>query len=355
MSAASKSTTLPGAEPGKVLLEVRDLVTSFRTDRGLLRAVDAVSFDVPAQSTVGIVGESGSGKSVTSLSIMRLIPTPPGNIEGGSVKLEGRDLLKLPEKEMRKVRGNEISMIFQEPMTSLNPVYTVGAQIVEAIRIHQKRGRADAWARAVEMLRLVGIPSPEQRAKAYPHELSGGMRQRVMIAMALACEPKLLIADEPTTALDVTIQAQVLELLRKLQRLLGMSVILITHDLGVVAEFADRIVVMYAGRVVEEGAVDEVFRAPKHPYTEGLLRSLPKIGTSADERTRPRRLPTIEGMVPDLRELPTGCRFQERCGYVIDKCREVEPELLPVPGEAGITAGGVPRRSRCHRASEVGT
>ncbi|MBI2389837.1 MAG: ABC transporter ATP-binding protein [Deltaproteobacteria bacterium] len=343
---------MEGPQAGKPLLEVRDLVTSFRTDRGLLRAVDGVSFTVPARSTVGVVGESGSGKSVTSLSIMRLIPSPPGHIESGSVKLEGRELLALSEREMRKVRGNEISMIFQEPMTSLNPVYTVGSQIVEAIRIHQKRSRSEAWARAVEMLRLVGIPSPEQRARAYPHELSGGMRQRVMIAMALACEPKLLIADEPTTALDVTIQAQVLDLLRKLQRLLGMSVVLITHDLGVVAEFADRVVVMYAGRVVEEGTVEEVFSAPKHPYTEGLLRSLPRLGPSTG--ARPRRLPTIEGMVPDLRELPKGCRFQDRCGYVIDKCREIEPELLPVVGGARLAASGPPRASRCHRANEVG-
>jgi oligopeptide/dipeptide ABC transporter ATP-binding protein len=350
MSAAEASRpSRPSAEEKpRVLLEVRDLVTTFRTDRGVLRAVDGVSFRVPERSTVGIVGESGSGKSVTSLSILRLIQTPPGKIEGGEVLFAGRDLLKMREREMRDVRGNLISMIFQEPMTSLNPVYTVGAQIVEAIRLHQKRSRREAWERAVEMLRLVGIPSPETRAKSYPHELSGGMRQRVMIAMALACEPKLLIADEPTTALDVTIQAQVLDLLRKLQRLLGMSVILITHDLGVVAEFADWIVVMYAGRVVEEGPVEAVFRAPKHPYTEGLLRSIPELGTSADPAKRPRRLPTIEGMVPDLRDLPVGCRFQDRCGYVIEKCRTVEPELLAV-------AATDERRSRCHRANEIGS
>ena len=345
MSAAASRPVVPGE--AKPLLEVRDLVTSFRTDRGLLRAVDGVSFTVPERSTVGIVGESGSGKSVTSLSIMRLIPTPPGKIESGQVLLAGRELLSLPEREMRRVRGNAISMIFQEPMTSLNPVYTVGAQIVEAVLLHQQRSRREAWARAVEMLRLVGIPSPETRAKSYPHELSGGMRQRVMIAMALACEPKLLIADEPTTALDVTIQAQVLDLLRKLQRLLGMSVVLITHDLGVVAEFAERIVVMYAGRVVEEGLVDEVFRSPKHPYTEGLLRSIPELGTSADPKRRPRRLPTIEGMVPDLRDLPVGCRFQDRCGYVIDRCKIEEPELLALPAMGD-------RKSRCHRASEIG-
>jgi oligopeptide/dipeptide ABC transporter ATP-binding protein len=332
------------------LLEVRGLVTSFRTDDGVVRAVDGVDLDVPARGTLAIVGESGSGKSVTSLSILRLIPSPPGAIEAGSVKFLGRDLLTLPEREMRAVRGNAISMIFQEPMTSLNPVYSVGAQIVEAIRIHQKRSRSEAWARAVEMLRLVGIPSPEERAKSYPHELSGGMRQRVMIAMALACEPKLLIADEPTTALDVTIQAQVLDLLRKLQKLLGMSVILITHDLGVVAEFADELAVMYAGRVVETGPVDAVFRAPKHPYTKGLLRSIPPLGTSADRATRPRRLPTIEGIVPDLRALPTGCRFQDRCPLVFERCRTEEPALAP------LVLGGVEivgRASRCHRADEV--
>ncbi|MEO7095189.1 MAG: ABC transporter ATP-binding protein, partial [Polyangiales bacterium] len=232
------------------LLEVRDLVTSFRTDRGLVRAVDGVSFEVPEKGTLGVVGESGCGKSVTSLSIMRLVPSPPGSIDSGQVIFDGKDLLQLPEREMRKLRGNQISMIFQEPMTSLNPVYTVGAQIMEAVRLHQKRSRTQARDRAVEMLQLVGIPSPDRRVDSYPHELSGGMRQRVMIAMALACQPRMLIADEPTTALDVTIQAQVLDLLRKLQRLLGMSVVLITHDLGVDAEFAERVVVMYAGRVV---------------------------------------------------------------------------------------------------------
>ena len=328
------------------LLEVRDLVTSFRTDRGVVRAVDGVSFEVPEKGTLGIVGESGCGKSVTSLSIMRLVPSPPGTIDAGQVLFDGKDLLQLPEREMRKLRGNQISMIFQEPMTSLNPVYTVGAQIVEAVRLHQKRSKTQARDRAVEMLQLVGIPSPERRVDAYPHELSGGMRQRVMIAMALACQPRLLIADEPTTALDVTIQAQVLDLLRKLQQLLGMSVVLITHDLGVVAEFAERVVVMYAGRVVEQGPVAEVFRHPRHPYTQGLLKSLPPFGTSADLSARPRRLPTIEGVVPDMRALPVGCRFQDRCPYVIDLCREKEPDLLPIVGSAE-------RRSRCHRAEEI--
>jgi oligopeptide/dipeptide ABC transporter ATP-binding protein len=345
MSAAAMSEERgEQADAGRPLLEVRDLVTSFRTDQGVLRAVDGVSFAVPERSTMAIVGESGSGKSVTSLSILRLVPTPPGKIEQGEILFRGRDLLKLSERDMRKVRGNDISMIFQEPMTSLNPVYSVGDQIVEAIRIHQKRSKSEAWARAIEMLRLVGIPSPETRVSSYPHELSGGMRQRVMIAMALACEPKLLIADEPTTALDVTIQAQVLELLRKLQRLLGMSIVLITHDLGVVAETADFVTVMYAGRVVETGPVSQVFERPRHPYTKGLLRSIPPFGTSSNPTTRPRRLPTIEGVVPDLRELPHGCRFQDRCALVIDECKKDEPELFELSAD---------RRSRCFRAKEM--
>ena len=342
-----------GPARARPLLEVRGLVTSFRTDRGPLRAVDSVSFEVPVRGTVGIVGESGSGKSVTSLSIMRLIASPPGQIESGEIFFEGVDLLKLSEREMRKLRGDHISMIFQEPMTSLNPVYTVGAQIVEAIRLHQKRSRGDARDRAVEMLKLVGIPSPDERVDSYPHELSGGMRQRVMIAMALSCQPKLLIADEPTTALDVTIQAQVLDLLRKLQQLMGMSVVLITHDLAVVAEFAETVVVMYAGRVVEQGPVEDVFRQPRHPYTRGLLQSLPPFGTSADLVARPRRLPTIEGVVPDLRDLPVGCRFQDRCPDVIDICRSEEPELLPVEPDEEEAAAGVVRLSRCHRANEL--
>ncbi|GAC1365819.1 MAG: ABC transporter ATP-binding protein [Polyangiales bacterium] len=336
----------PDAAQARPLLAVRDLVTSFRTPTGVVRAGDGVSFDVPAKGTLGIVGESGCGKSVTSLSIMRLIPSPPGQIESGKILFDGKDLLSLPEREMRALRGNQISMIFQEPMTSLNPVYTVGAQIVEAVRLHQKRTRSQARERAVEMLQLVGIPSPETRVDAYPHELSGGMRQRVLIAMALACQPRLLVADEPTTALDVTIQAQVLDLLRKLQALLGMSVMLITHDLAVVAESAERVVVMYAGRVVEEGPVAQVFARPRHPYTLGLLRSLPPFGTSGGAAARPRRLPTIAGVVPDLRALPIGCRFQDRCAFVVDLCRQVEPELLPAPGDPS-------RASRCHRAEEI--
>ena len=258
------------------LLSVRNLVTEFRTDGGVLRAVDDVSFDIPAGATVAVVGESGCGKSVTSLSILRLIQ-PPGRIASGQVLFEGRDLVTLPEREMRAVRGARIAMIFQEPMSSLNPVYTVGDQIIESLVIHQKRSKRDAWNRAVELLGLVGIPSPETRAKAYPHQLSGGMRQRVMIAIALACEPKLLIADEPTTALDVTIQAQILELLASLRTRLGMAVMLITHDLGLVAEFAEQVVVMYAGRVVERATVKQLFRSPQHPYTRGLLRSVPAV------------------------------------------------------------------------------
>jgi peptide/nickel transport system ATP-binding protein len=326
-----------------MLLRVRDLVTSFNTDAGALRAVDGVSFEVPQGRTVGLVGESGCGKSVTALSILRLIPSPPGTIESGKIELEGVDLLSLSESEMRDVRGNKISMIFQEPMTSLNPVYTVGAQIVEAIRLHQNKSRKEAYARAVEMLRLVGIASPETTVDAYPHQLSGGQRQRVMIAMALACEPKLLIADEPTTALDVTIQSQILELLKKLQRDLEMSVLLITHDLGVVAEYTDHVVVMYAGRVVESARVNVIFSKPKHPYTRGLLESVPQPRRESVSGPRP-RLPTIEGVVPDMRKLPKGCRFADRCPLVVEKCTQAEPELEEV--ETG-------RLSRCYRANEV--
>ena len=328
------------------LLRVRDLVTSFRTDTGSFRAVDQVSFDVPAGASVGIVGESGCGKSVTALSILRLVPTPPGDIESGAIEFEGRDLLTLSERDMRGVRGNHISMVFQEPMTSLNPVYTVGSQIVEAIRLHQKRSRADAWERAVEMLRLVGIPSPETNARAYPHQLSGGMRQRVMIAMAIACEPKVLLADEPTTALDVTIQAQILETLRELRERLGLSVVLITHDLGVVAEHTEQVIVMYAARVVESAPVASIFARPRHPYTRGLLESIPKPRVRGEENKR-RRLTTIEGLVPDLRNLPAGCRFADRCPMKIDECTKAEPPLVTVHDESGK------HESRCIRASEL--
>jgi len=331
------------AEP---LLGVRRLTTAFHTDRGLLKAVDDVSFEVPEGTTLAIVGESGCGKSVTALSIMRLVPSPPGEITEGEIHFKGENLRALGEKAMRGVRGDKISMIFQEPMTSLNPVYTVGSQIVEAIRIHRGGSRRAARERAVEMLRLVGIPSPEERVDAYPHQMSGGMRQRVMIAMALSCDPDLLIADEPTTALDVTIQAQILDLLRRLQSELGMSIIFITHDLGVVAEFASQVVVMYAGRVVETGPVDKLFSEPLHPYTRGLLASVPPVDVSQGDN-RPRRLPTIEGLVPDLAELPPGCRFADRCALHAEKppgyerCTKTEPELV-------VQADG--RQGRCYYA-----
>ena len=315
------------------LLEVRNLVTAFHTDEGSLRAVDGVSFKVRAGSTVGLVGESGCGKSVTALSVMRLVPTPPGQYESGEILFDGRNLLSLPEREMRSLRGNSISMIFQEPMTSLNPVYTVGQQIIEAIRLHQHLDSKKARERAIEMLRLVGIPAPEERIDAYPHQLSGGMRQRVMIAMALSCEPKLLIADEPTTALDVTIQAQILELLASLQKRFGMSIVIITHDLGVVAEVADEIVVMYAGKVVERSETHALFKEPLHPYTRGLLSSVPSFGDNAQKK----RLPTIPGVVPDLMHLPQGCRFQERCDRVEDVCREKEPVLTELAGDRSVS------------------
>jgi peptide/nickel transport system ATP-binding protein len=308
------------AEP---LLKVRDLVVSFATDQGVIRAVDGVSFDVPKGKTVGLVGESGSGKSVSALAIMGLIPKPPGRIERGSIQLGGQELTQLGEKELRGIRGRRIGMIFQEPMTSLNPVFTVGDQIVEAVRAHRSVSRGAARARAIELLARVGIPAPAERVDAYPHQLSGGMRQRVMIAIALAGEPELLIADEPTTALDVTIQAQILELLSTLQRELSMSVLLITHDLGVVAEHAHEVVVMYAGRVVERSPASALLGEPLHPYTRGLLLSVPSHPANAGRS----RLPTIPGTVPDLSQLPHGCRFQERCEYAHDACKLEEPAL----------------------------
>ncbi|WP_394838219.1 ABC transporter ATP-binding protein [Pendulispora rubella] len=331
------------------LLRVRDLVTSFRTEHGSVRAVDGVSFDIGPGQTVGVVGESGCGKSVTALSLLRLIPSPPGTIESGSIELRGMDLLRLTEREMRDVRGNEISMVFQEPMTSLNPVYTVGAQIVEAILLHQKVSRREAYDATRELLRHVGISSPDTNVDAYPHQLSGGMRQRVMIAMALACRPALLIADEPTTALDVTIQAQILELIHQLQGELGMSILLITHDLGVIAEYTEHVIVMYAGRIVESGPVRHVLGRPRHPYTHGLMASVPRLAARKgprDKQARLVRLPTIEGMVPDLRHLPSGCRFADRCKLVIDACHEKDPDLLPVDGEDQF--------ARCIRWQEVG-
>ena len=307
------------------VLRVHDLKTYFVTDRGsgTARAVDGVSFELAAGETLGIVGESGCGKTVMSLSILRLIPEPPGHILPGSfIEFEGRNLLTLPPRELRAVRGNRIAMVFQEPMTSLNPVLPVGAQVAEAALVHQKLSRADARKRTIDLLRLVGIPDPETRVDDYPHQLSGGMRQRVMIAMALICHPQILIADEPTTALDVTIQAQILDLLGRLRRELNMAVLLITHDLGVVAGSADRVVVMYAGQVVETAATRALFATPRHPYTEGLLASIPRLDQPRE------RLRSIPGSVPPATAWPTGCRFHPRCPYAWDKCRSEEPPLL---------------------------
>jgi oligopeptide/dipeptide ABC transporter ATP-binding protein len=295
-----------------------------------VKAIDDISFSAYAGKTLGIVGESGCGKSVTSLSIMRLIPEPPGKIRSGQILYRGRDLLKLSAAEMRSIRGNEISMIFQEPMTSLNPVLTIGFQVSEAIHLHQGLTWKDSRSRAIEMFELVGIPSPLKRVDEYPHQLSGGMRQRVMIAMALSCNPKVLIADEPTTALDVTVQAQILDLLRDLQQKVGLAIIIITHDLGVVAEVSDEVMVMYAGRVVEQGGVMEIFKNPKMPYTRGLLRSTPTLAVTSSGGLRRDRLETIPGIVPNLLQLPKGCRFQERCSCVADVCRGNEPVLRSV-------------------------
>jgi oligopeptide/dipeptide ABC transporter ATP-binding protein len=320
------------------LLEVENLRTYFKTESGLAKSVDGVSFSVAEGEVLGIVGESGCGKSVTSLSIMRLVPQPPGEImAGSSIRLRGEELVSVPEARMREIRGNEIAMIFQEPMTSLNPVLTVGDQIAEAIRLHRKKPAREAQAEAVEMLRLVGIPNPEERVDHYPHQLSGGQRQRVMIAMALSCEPALLIADEPTTALDVTIQAQILELLAELRQRLGMAIVLITHDLGVVAEVCDRVAVMYAGQVVEEGTVTDIFANPRHPYTEGLLQAIPRLGEQTD------RLAVIPGTVPAATAWPVSCRFHTRCPYGWDLCVKQQPELLNVRTKSPATA----HRSRC--------
>ena len=322
--------------PPEPLLRVRDLKTYFVTEHGsgTARAVDGVSFDLNPGETLGIVGESGCGKTVTSLSILRLVPEPPGHILPGSlIEFEGRNLLALTASELREVRGNRIAMIFQEPMTSLNPVFTVGDQIAEAAIIHQHLSRKAARARAIEMLKLVGIPDPDERVDHYPHQLSGGMRQRVMIAMALVCHPQVLIADEPTTALDVTIQAQILELLDRLQKELGMAVLLITHDLGVVAGHADRVVVMYAGEVVETADTTALFDRPVHPYTEGLLAAVPRIDAPRS------RLHAIPGQVPAATAWPVGCRFHPRCPYAWDKCVAEEPPLLETgdPGGGGAT------------------
>ncbi|MEE8152891.1 MAG: ABC transporter ATP-binding protein [candidate division NC10 bacterium] len=320
------------------MLTVDGLQTHFFTEEGVVRAVDGVTLSVRPGEMLGLVGESGCGKTVTALSILRLVPDPPGRIVGGTISFEGRDLVRLPEEEIRKIRGCAISMIFQEPMTSLNPVFTVGEQVAEGIRQHQKVSRREAWDQAVEVLKRVKISDPARRAREYPHQLSGGMRQRVMIAIALALRPKLLIADEPTTALDVTIQAQILELLLGLQEEMKMAVMLITHDLGVIAETADRVVVMYAGRVVEEASVKELFDNPLHPYTQGLMESLPRLETGKARR----RLRAIPGLVPNLLELPTGCKFAPRCPKVVEQCWPTEPELREIrPGHSArcILAG----------------
>ncbi len=305
-----------------MLLKVRNLKTVFDNPRGEVRAVDGISFDISRGETVGLVGESGCGKSVTALSIMRLVTDPPGRIKEGSIQLGERDILKLPQKEMRKIRGNEISIVFQEPLSSLNPVFTCGEQVREAIALHQKLGRKKSKTRAVEMLRMVKIPDPEKRYGNYPHQMSGGMRQRVMIAMALSCQPKLLIADEPSTALDVSVQAQIIELLQDLREKMEMSILLITHDLSVVAQMADRVLVMYAGKIVEAASVQQVFSDPRHPYTRGLIGSMPGYGNPGE------KLPVIKGTVPDPARLPPGCRFSDRCEYRKERCFQREPELI---------------------------
>jgi oligopeptide/dipeptide ABC transporter ATP-binding protein len=324
------------------VLEVKNLVTTFEIEKNgqklKIKAVDGISFELKKGKTLGIVGESGCGKSVTSLSAMRLIPSPPGNIESGQVLFNGTDLLKLKESEMRNIRGNKMSMIFQEPMTSLNPVFTVGSQVAEVFRIHKSLSKKEAIAQAIRMLQLVKIPSPEMRVRDYPHQLSGGMRQRVMIAMALACQPSVLIADEPTTALDVTIQAQILALMNELQQSQGMSTVLITHDLGVVAEVCQDVVVMYAGKIVEKSTVEELFSNPKHPYTKGLLASIPKLGEKKN------RLKTIPGMVPSLSNLPVGCRFQSRCQFAVEQCKLSNPVLEKLNENSSVA---------CFRATQL--
>ena len=318
------------------LLEVKHLTTQFKVDKTkIISAVDNTSFDLDEGETLAIVGESGSGKSVTALSIMQLVPNPPGHIEGGEIIFQGQDLLKLSHEQMRMIRGGKISMIFQEPMTSLNPVFTIGQQITEAIRLHMKVSKKEAEERAVELLRKVQIPDAEKRLKTYPHQLSGGMRQRVMICMALSCSPKLLIADEPTTALDVTIQAQILDLIRKLRDDEKKAMLFITHDLGVVADIAHRAVVMYAGNIMEMGTVRDMFRNPLHPYTQGLLSAIPKLSTP-----RGQKLYTIRGIVPDLSQLPQGCVFSTRCDQCMEVCHHKRPPLRELPDG---------RRVRCFR------
>ena len=322
------------------LLEINELKTYFESDEGTARAVDGVSYKIMPGETLGVVGESGSGKSVTALSIMQLIPSPPGKIVGGDVKFKGMSLLGKSDEEIRKIRGNDIAMIFQEPMTALNPVYTVGDQIVETVRLHRGLDKEAARDHAIDMLRRVGIPSPETRVDEYPHQLSGGMRQRVMIAIAMSCDPQLLIADEPTTALDVTIQAQILDLMRELQEQEGMSMLLITHDLAVVAEVAHHVAVMYAGRVVEYASAVDLYDGPAHPYSIGLFRSLPDLAGPGE------RLVTIPGMVPPATAFPPGCRFHPRCPIATDQCKQVEPPLVPLePGGERLVA--------CHHVEEA--
>jgi len=319
----------PAVEAVDTLLEIRDLTVSFDTPDGRARAVDRVSFSIRAGETLGLVGESGCGKTVSALALMRLIQTPPGRIEGGEILFKGQDILKLPERDMRKIRGNEISMVFQEPMTSLNPVFTCGYQVEEAVVLHQKVTKREALERTLEMLALVKIPDPKRIAKSYPHQLSGGMRQRVMIAMALSCNPSLLIADEPTTALDVTIQAQILELLQGLQQTFGMAILMITHDLGVIAETCRRVIVMYAGKVMEVASVNDLFNDPRHPYTLGLRESIPRMAHKGE------RLKVIPGKVPDPLDLPKGCRFSDRCKYAEYRCDNEEIQLRDVkPGHS---------------------
>ena len=320
------------------LLAIKDLKTYFYTDYGVIKAVDGINFHINEGETLGVVGESGCGKSITGLSILRLVPKPPGNIVGGEIFFQGRDLLTLTEREMRKIRGNKISMIFQEPMTSLNPVFTIGNQVSEAIILHQSVKKKEAMEKTVDVLRLVGIPRPEERIRQYPHHLSGGMRQRIMIAMAVSCNPTLLLADEPTTALDVTIQAQILDLLLDLKKRLNMALMLVSHDLGVIAEMADRIAVMYAGTIMEYTASEKIFDRSRNPYTRGLLRSLPY------HQKRRSRFEVIPGRIPDPLDLPRGCPFHPRCDLVIGICRETKPLLEEVvPGHW----------SKCHRSNEL--
>jgi len=335
-----KSDSLGSPNKEEPLLELKSLQTHFFSDEGTARAVDGVSYKILPGETLGVVGESGSGKSVTALSVMQLVPQPPGKIVGGEILFKGQSLLNKTEDEMRKIRGNEIAMIFQEPMTALNPVYTVGDQIIETVRVHRGLDKDEARAHAIHMLTIVGIPSPETRVDEYPHQLSGGMRQRVMIAIAMSCDPSLLIADEPTTALDVTIQAQILDLIRNLQKKAGMSVLLITHDLAVVAEVAHHVAVMYAGKVVEYATVEELFDKPAHPYSHGLFKSLPDLAVDGEP------LATIPGMVPPATRFPSGCRFHPRCSIATDRCKTEEPQLDYLEGNTGRTAA-------CHHIDEA--